>query len=186
MWFRAFTLLTVIALGISTWFLSSPAHAPRFATAGNDANLPGYFLKQAVLTDYDASGAPGTRIEAERMEQVAHSDQVTLFNVKVDYQPPEGESWTMIGDTAQVEQGAKIVNVQGHVQLQGEPSGAKGLVPIIRTDTLRYDLDRQIVTTQDDVHVDFGANTLNARGMSANLKERTMRLEYKVHGTFHP
>jgi LPS export ABC transporter protein LptC len=185
MWFRAFTVLAVLALGISTWYLSSPSRPPQY-TGGDGANLPGYFLNDAVLTDYDVSGAPGIRIEAKRIEQVAHGTDVALFGVKVDYQPPDGESWTMIGDTAQVEQGAKIVNVQGHVQLQGEPSGAKGLVPIIRTDTLRYDLDRQIVTTQDDVHVVFGANTLNAHGMSANLKERTMRLEYKVHGTFHP
>lgn len=186
MWFRAFTLLTVIALGISTWFLSSPAHAPRFATAGNDANLPGYFLKQAVLTDYDASGAPGTRIEAERMEQVAHSDQVTLFNVKVDYQPPEGEAWTLYGDTAQIEQADRIVNVQGNVRLQGAATGHEFLVPVIRTDTLRYDVPRQIVTTHDEVHVEYGKNTLNARGLWANLKDRTMRLESRVHGIFHP
>jgi LPS export ABC transporter protein LptC len=186
MWFRAFTLLTVIALGISTWFLSSPAHAPRFATDGNDANLPGYFLKNAVLTDYDVTGAPGTRIEAERMEQVAHSDQVTMFNVKVDYQPPEGEAWTLYGDTAQIEQANRIVNVQGNVRLQGAATGHEFLMPVIRTDTLRYDVPHQIVTTHDEVHVEYGKNTLSARGLWANLKDRTMRLESKVHGIFHP
>ena len=185
MWFRAFTVLAVCALGISTWFLSSPSHRPQYVSDDN-SNLPGYFLKDAVLTDYDLNGAPGIRIEAKRIEQVAHGNDIALFDVKVDYQPPDGESWTMIGDTAQVEQGAKIVNVQGHVRLQGEASGAKGLVPVIRTDTLSYDLDKQVVTTQDDVQVDFGPNTLSAHGMFANLKDRTMRLEYKVHGTFHP
>jgi len=185
MWFRAFTLLTVIALGISTWFLSSPAHRPTFSTAGNDANLPGYFLKDAVLIDYDAAGAPGIRIEAERMEQVAHSDQVTLFNVKVDYQPPEGEAWTLYGDTAQVEQATKIVNVQGNVRLQGAATGNE-LVPVIRTDSLKYDVPNQIVTTHDDVHVDYGKNVLSAHGLWANLKDRTMRLESRVHGVFHP
>jgi LPS export ABC transporter protein LptC len=186
MWFRAFTLLTVIALAISTWFLSSPAHRPKFSSGGNDANLPGYFLRNAVLTDYDAAGVPGVRIEAERIEQVAHSNEVTLFNVKVDYQPPEGEAWTMYGDTAQVEQATKIVNVQGNVRLQGEATGPKALVPIIRTDALSYDVAEQIVTTHEDVHVDYGKNILSAHGLWANLKDRTMRLESKVHGTFHP
>jgi LPS export ABC transporter protein LptC len=185
MWFRAFTLLAVLALGISTWFLSSPSHRPLY-TGGDDSSLPGYFLKDAVLTDYDAAGAPGIRIKAKRIEQVDHGEDVALFDVTVDYQPPDGESWTMVGDTAQVVQGAKIVDVRGNVRLQGEPSGPKGLVPIIRTDALSYDIDKQLVTTQDDVHVDFGSNTLSARGMVANLKDRTMRLEYKVHGTFHP
>lgn len=186
MWFRAFTLLAVIALGVSTWILSSPSHRPTDAGTGNGANLPGYFLNNAVLIDYDALGAPGIRIEAQRIEQVAHGNDVALFDVKVDYQPPEGESWTMYGDTAQVAQGAKIVNVQGHVRLLGEPTGRNGLVPVIRTDALSYDIANQIVTSHDDVHVDFGQNTLTARGLWANLKDRTMRLEYKVHGIFHP
>jgi LPS export ABC transporter protein LptC len=185
MWFRAFTLVAVFALGISTWFLSSPSHRPKLV-AGDDSNLPGYFLNDAILTDYDPEGAPGIRIEAKRIEQVAHSNDVALFDVKVDYKPPEGESWTMFGDTAHVVQGAKIVDVQGNVRLEGEASGPKGLIPIIHTDSLRYDIDKQIVTTRDDVRLDFGPNSLTARGLFANLKDRTMRLEYKVHGTFHP
>ena len=185
MWFRAFTVFMVIALGISTWFLSSPAHRPKFSSAG-DGNLPGYFLKDAVLTDYDALGMPGIRIEAQRIEQVGHSDQVTLFNVKVDYQPPEGEAWTLYGDTAQVEQAEKIVHVQGNVRLQGEATGHGSLVPVIRTDALSYDVSHQVVTTHDDVHLDYGRNILTAHGLWANLKDRTMRLESKVHGIFHP
>jgi LPS export ABC transporter protein LptC len=186
MWFRAFTLLSVIALGVSTWFLSSPEHRPSFSSAGNDTNLPGYFLKNAVLIDYDADGAPGIRIEAERIEQIAHSDAVNLFNVKVDYSPPEGEAWTLYGDTAQVEQATRIVHVEGNVRLQGAAAGSDSLVPVIRTDSLQYDVPHQIVTTQDEVHVDYGKNILSAHGMWANLKDRTMRLESKVHGIFHP
>jgi len=186
MWFRAFTLLAVIALGVSTWILSSPSHRPKFATGDNGANLPGYFLNNAVLTDYDALGAPGIRIEAQRIEQMAHGNDVALFDVKVDYQPPEGESWTMYGDTAHVDQSTKVINVQGHVRLLGEATGRNGLVPVIRTDALSYDTANQIVTSHEDVHVDFGPNTLSAHGLSANLKDRTMRLEYKVHGIFHP
>jgi LPS export ABC transporter protein LptC len=186
MWYRAFTLLAVIALGVSTWFLSSPAHRPVLSSADNEANLPGYFLKNAVLTDYDAAGIPGIRIEAERIEQIAHSDKVNLFNVKVDYAPPDGEAWTLFGDTAQVEQATKIVNVQGNVRLQGAATGRDFLVPVIRTDSLSYDVPHQIVTTPDDVHVDYGKNILNAHGLWANLKDRTMRLESKVHGIFHP
>jgi lipopolysaccharide export system protein LptC len=185
MWFRAFTLLAVLALAVSTWFLSSPSHLPKYAS-GDDSNLPGYFLNDAVLTDYDATGAPGIRIEAKRIEQVAHSNEVALFDVKVDYRPPEGESWTMFGDTAHVEQGAKIVDVQGNVRLEGDASRPTGLIPIIHTDSLRYDVDSQIVTTHDDVRLDFGPNTVTARGLVANLKDRTMRLEYKVHGILHP
>jgi lipopolysaccharide export system protein LptC len=36
------------------------------------------------------------------------------------------------------------------------------------------------------VRIDFAQHTLTARGLNANLKERTMRLESKVNGRFHP
>jgi lipopolysaccharide export system protein LptC len=36
------------------------------------------------------------------------------------------------------------------------------------------------------VRIEFGAHTLTARGMVANLKERTMHLEQKVNGRFQP
>ena len=54
--FRLFTLLAVIALGVSTWILSSPSHRP--ATGGPAASsLPGYYLKNAILTDAQTEGA---------------------------------------------------------------------------------------------------------------------------------
>jgi lipopolysaccharide export system protein LptC len=35
------------------------------------------------------------------------------------------------------------------------------------------------------VRIDFGGHILTARGLIANLKERTVRLESKVNGRFH-
>jgi lipopolysaccharide export system protein LptC len=54
----------------------------------------------------------------------------------------------------------------------------------VHTDSLSYDVTRSTVTTKDDVRVDFGAHSLTAHGLVANLKERTMRLESKVNGRF--
>ena len=91
----------------------------------------------------------------------------------------------MVGDVAHVQPGGKIIDVSGNVKLQGTPV-AHEMVPVIRTDTLRYDVPDAIASTQSDVRVEFGAHTLTARGMSANLKDRTLRLESKVNGRIHP
>ena len=66
MLFRVFTVLAVVALVISTWIVSSPARRPQTKIDARQADLPGYYLKNAVLTDYDIAGSPGIRIEAER------------------------------------------------------------------------------------------------------------------------
>ena len=43
-----------------------------------------------------------------------------------------------------------------------------------------------VASTKSDVRIDYGGHVLTARGLIANLKERTMRLESKVNGRFLP
>lgn len=182
--FRLFTLLAVIALGVSTWILSSPSHRPTLS--GPEASsLPGYYLKNAILTDYDANGTPSIRIHADRIDQVDHGPEVALTNVRVDYQSPNGQTWVMLGDTGHLETGGKIVDVAGNVKLTETSTDHAGTA-VLHTDTLRYDVSAGIATTDSDVRIDFGPHALTGRGLIANLKERTMRLESKVNGRFQP
>jgi lipopolysaccharide export system protein LptC len=182
--FRLFTLFAVIALGVSTWILSSPSHRP--VLSGPAAStLPGYYLKNAVLTDYDANGAPSMRLHADRIDQVDHGPEVALYNVRLDYQSPSGQAWVLLGDTGRVEAGGKVVDVAGNVKLT-EVSTDQAVPAVMHTDTLRYDVANGIATTQSDVRIDFGPHALNGRGLIANLKDRTMRLESKVNGRFQP
>ena len=185
MLFRVFTVLAVVALCVSTWILSSPARRPQTQIDAKQSDLPGYYLKNAVLTDYDLAGEPTVRIEAERIDQIAHGNEVALYNVRVAYQAPNGQAWLMVGDVAHVQPGGKVVDVTGNVRLQGEPAGREGTA-VVHTDTLSYDVTDAVVSTKSDVRIDFAKHTLTAHGLNANLKERTMRLESKVNGRFHP
>jgi LPS export ABC transporter protein LptC len=186
MLFRFFTVLAVAALIISTWILSSPSHRPSAAGGSRPTELPGYYLKNAILTDYDVSGAPSVRIEAERIDQIDHGNEVQLYNVRVDYDAPTGQSWVLVGDTAHVRPGGKIVDVAGNVRLQGEPSAGDPTPAIMHSDTLTYDVDTAIASTKGDVRIDFGKHVETARGLTANLKDQIIRLESKVNGRFHP
>jgi lipopolysaccharide export system protein LptC len=183
--FRIFTLLAVIALCISTWILSSPSHRQAQLAPGAGAALPGYYLKNAILTDYDANGNPSVRIHADRIDQVDHGPEIALTNVRVDYQSPGGESWVLLGDTGRVETGGKIVDVAGNVKLS-EVSTEHAAPAVLYTDQLRYDVGNGIASTPSEVRIDFGPHALNGRGLVANLKDRTMRLESRVNGRFQP
>ena len=185
MLFRFFTVLSFIALAVSTWILSSPARRQPAQTDAKQADLPGYYLKNAVLTDFDLAGDPNIRIEAERIDQIAHGNEVALYNVRVNYQAPNGQTWVMVGDVAHIQPGGKVVDVSGNVRLQGEVTGREG-TPVIHTDTLSYNIPTAVASTKSDVRLDFGGHTLTARGLVANLKERTIRLESKVNGRFQP
>jgi LPS export ABC transporter protein LptC len=185
MLFRLFTVLAVAALIVSTVILTSPARRRPAEIEARQADLPGYFLKNAVLTDYDLAGDPSIRIAAERIDQIAHGNEVALYNVRVDYETSGGQSWVLFGDVGHIQPGGKIIDVTGNVRLQGESSGGDGAA-IVHTDTLTYDVPDSIAKTKSDVRIDFEGHTLTARGMTANLKERTMRLESRVNGRFHP
>jgi LPS export ABC transporter protein LptC len=183
--FRIFTVLAVIALGVSTWFLSSPSHSPTANPSGALAQLPGYYLKNAVLTDYDVNGAVSIRLHADRIDQVDHTTEVALYNVRLDYQSPQGQAWVLLGDTGRVESNGQIIDVAGNVRLEETGTDHAGTA-VLHTDTLRYSVPDAIATTHSDVRIDFGVHTLTARGLEANLKERTMRLESRVNGRFQP
>lgn len=185
MLFRVFTVLAVVALVIGTWILSSPARKAHTKVDANQAELPGYYLKNAVLTDYDLAGSPSIRIEAERIDQIDHSNEVALYNIRVAYQAPNGQSWVMVGDVAHVQPDGKVVDVSGNVRLQGDAAGRNGAA-VVRTDTMSYNVSDAVASTKSDVRIDFEKHTLTAHGFTANLKERTMRLESKVNGRFHP
>jgi LPS export ABC transporter protein LptC len=185
MFFRVFTVLAVAALIISTWILSSPSHRPS-APGASQTDLPGYYLKNAILTDYDESGVPIIRIEAERIDQIAHGNEVQLYKVRVNYDAPGGQNWLLVGDTAHVRPGGTIVDVAGNVRLEGEPSAADPTPAIMHADTLTYDVPSAIASTKGDVRIDFGKHVQTARGLTANLKDQTIRLESKVNGRFHP
>jgi lipopolysaccharide export system protein LptC len=185
MLFRIFTLLAVVALVISTWILSSPAHRPLLISTTGKADLPGYYLKNAVLTDFDEAGVPTIRIEAERIDQIAHTPEVALNNVRVNYLGQNGQNWVLYGDVAHVQPGGKAVDVSGNVRLQGE-SADRSPAAVVHTDALTYDVADSIASTKSDVRIDFGEHSLTGRGLIANLKERTLRLESKVHGRFQP
>jgi LPS export ABC transporter protein LptC len=186
MFFRVFTVLAVVALGIITWIQSSPAHRPATTNTAVKTEAPGYYLKNAVLTDFDLSGAPALRVEAERIDQVAHSNEVLLSKVKVDYEAPGGQIWTMVGDTAHVERGGKIIDAAGNVRLQGDPVANDPTPAIMHADTLSYDLANGIASTKGDVRIEFGKHVETARGLTANLKDQTIRLESRVSGRFYP
>ncbi len=91
----------------------------------------------------------------------------------------------MFGDTAHVEPGGKIVDLQGNVRLQGTDPAYAGTA-VIRTDKLSYDVPEGIASTKSDVLIDFRRHSLSARGLIANLKQRTLRLESRVNGRFQP
>jgi LPS export ABC transporter protein LptC len=182
---RLFTVFSLAALAIGTWILISQERAAGPASIISHVDQMGFYLRGTVLTDYDENGLPAVRIAAARIQQAVPSNQIDLFDVQLDYQSPGGQRWEMLGDTGRVQPGGKQVQVTGNVRLRGVEEG-RADAAIIHMDDLNYDVVRSEARTQSAVHIEFGKHLLNARGLVANLKEQTIRLESKVNGHFLP
>ncbi|HVC01033.1 MAG TPA: LPS export ABC transporter periplasmic protein LptC [Steroidobacteraceae bacterium] len=182
---RFFTVLAVVALAVSTWILSTPRRIGVTPAANGTAQRPGYYLKDAVLTDYDRNGAPSIRIAAARIDQIDGGEQVALHDIRVDYQAPGGESWVMLGDLAHIAPGGKTVQVQGDVRLQGVDPKHPGTA-VIRSERMTYEVADAVARTTSAVRIDFAGQTLTARGLVADLKGRNVTLESNVDGRFVP
>ena len=183
--FRLLTLVALLALAISTWFLSSPGRMPGAADSARHVESPGYFLNDGVLTEFDGNGNPSVRIAAKRIDQIEHSDEVLLHDIRVEYQAPDGAQWVMVGDLAHVRPGGNVVDLSGNVELHGNDAERSG-APVIHTDKLSYDVSNATASASGDVRIDFLVHTLTAHGLVANLRDRTVKLESRVNGLFHP
>lgn len=182
---RVLTVLALLALAIGTWMLSNQSRTQRSTGPALQNRLPGYFMKDAVMTDYSLTGDPAVRIAAGRIEQIDHTNDVALLGVRLDYQADDGQQWVLVGDRAHVRDAGRVVDLDGHVQLQGLDGQQPGPA-VVTTDHAAYDVPASEIRTSSEVHMSFGAHTLSAQGLVARLKERSIRLESRVYGRFIP
>jgi len=182
---RVLTVLALLALAIGTWMLSNQSRIQRSTGPIPQNQLPGYFLKDAVMTDYSLAGDPAVRIAAGRIEQIDHTNDVALLDVRLEYQGDEGQQWVLFGDHAHVRDAGRVVDLDGNVRLQGLEGHQPGPA-LVTTDHAAYDVPSSEIRTGSEVHMTFGEHTLSARGLVARLKERTIRLESGVYGRFIP
>jgi LPS export ABC transporter protein LptC len=77
------------------------------------------------------------------------------------------------------------VELEGDVSVAGTPPGEYTDAEIT-TEKLSFDTQRDVVATSEPVTVRWSGRELTARGLVANLKDRSLKLESDVHGSFIP
>lgn len=172
----ALALLTLLAAA-SWWLVSSNTDEPAAPAA---VVQPGYYLTGAELEQTDATGRLTLKVHAATARQVEQRGDVSLGQLKVDYLPEPGRDWVMTSVGGTLLPSGRTVLLVGDVRVSFPDKGAATL----RTEHLRLDLDQQRATTGDTVHMQMATNQLSARGMQADLKRETVRLESAVNGTF--
>lgn len=192
-WLGGVLVAVIVVIGLMTLLGQGPA-VPALglgATTAADETQSGYAAEQARLVQTGDDGAPQYLLEAQRLRQDSASGEIFAETLRLNYLPAEGERssaapWTLNANEGRMPPGdARRFSLSGKVRLAGQPEGAREPVRL-ETSALDFDIDRQLATTRQAVSLYSGSRRLTARGLNADLKQGTLRLDSSVHGRFPP
>ncbi len=161
---------------------------------------PGYAARDAQVIETGYDGRERYRLHASVVRQRSDGGVIDLENLKMDYHPgAQGglpgekpasgkaatEIWHLTSDRGQVQASGDDVQLTGNVVVTG-PAPGTGDPLTLTTDTMRINTPTQFIDTDDAVRFRWSGYDLTAKGMKADLKAGTLRLESDVHGEFSP
>jgi LPS export ABC transporter protein LptC len=176
-----FAVVALAALGTLFYLQQSDNGGSDAAVADVESTEPGYIANGAELVETDDDGHPLFRLDAERIEQPAPRGTIFMSEPKLDYQPENGNHWTLSAQRGQLPQDASTAELAGAVHADGRPSGSPDVMHIV-TEQLHLDMKQKVATTAAKVRVDWAGNVLRGRGMRADIMNDRLQLAGDVHG----
>ena len=183
-WISLAALLGALVIGYGALVERDPAPA----AAGTQAEQPGYYLQDAVITQTQQDGSVSLRLIADRIQQRGRDDSIALDTVRVNYfQSSAGQSapreWLLSARQGSVPANFRVVQLIGDVVLR--PADAQPTA-FLRADALAIDTQTNIAySTSSPVHVRFGGHAMVVKSFRADLNNEKVRLE-SVNGRFDP
>jgi LPS export ABC transporter protein LptC len=176
-----FALCSVAILAALLYLRDADSGSADSGAAEFGSTEPGFAAVRAQLIETGDDGLPLYRLDASRIEQPQPQGTIFLTDPKLDYQLQPGNHWTLTALRGEMTQDAGKATLTGAVHAEGVPSGSQTIMRI-DTEELNLDLTQHVVTSPIMVHVTWGGDRLDGRGMRADLKNNTLLLASKVHG----
>jgi LPS export ABC transporter protein LptC len=187
-WISLAALLAALVIGYGALVERSPAPTTNDA----QAEQPGYYLQDAIVTQTQPDGSVSLRLVANRIEQQRRDDSIALDTVRVNYyqsntgsksgQSPQRE-WLLNARQGFVPANFRVVQLFGDVVLR--PADAQPEA-FLRVDALAVDTQTNVAySLASPVRVRFGSHEMVVKNFRADLDSENIRLE-SVHGRFDP
>jgi LPS export ABC transporter protein LptC len=199
-WRRGLATVGVIAAVLAAYiFGRSGSDSDESDIAGAPLMDPGYAARDAEVIETGYDGRETYRLKASVIRQETESGLIDLENLEMHYHRKKlpaagaaqgdpkdpGEVWHLTSDHGQVRAGGDDVELSGNVRVTGPAQG--GDEPLsLTTESLRINTPTEFIETDAKVKVRWSGHELDARGMRADLKAGTLRLESDVNGHFSP
>jgi len=185
MTYRVAALTALFALIVGLGLLTAPQPESVARTAAQPLHDPGYSATQARLVQTGGDGHPLYTLDAVLIQQRPDSGLVEMEQPRLGFRDASGNQWTARAARGKLAQGSGVVQLDGDVHVAGLLPGTAEPTEIT-SEQLAFDTNAQVVTTEAPVRIVMSGRELEARGLTASLKERHVHLESAVHGAFLP
>ena len=183
--YRAFVVLMFTTVIVGSLILSRQRSDTATTITAEEAPETGYFARNAELIETGPDGRPMYTLKADVIRQKPSDGTVDLEVVRMSMISSDGQQWDLQANRGHLRDQATRIDLFGDVRVTGAvPPEAEPAE--IRTEMLTFDTEAEVVSTSAPVSISWSGRELTAVGLRANLKERQVRLESRVHGRFSP
>jgi LPS export ABC transporter protein LptC len=181
--FNYLALLAAIVVGYGVFVSSEDPDESLPNVAGV---MQGYYLRDAVITETTAEGAPHFRVAASEVAQNLQEKFVALNSLRVDYLKPADEKadedeaaahWVLNADRGTAFDNFRRLALQGNVQAHN--LGAPRAI-VFDTYSLDIDMEKETLKTRDAVEIGIDKSRVNGRGFFADLARERFTLDSNV------
>jgi LPS export ABC transporter protein LptC len=176
-WISITALLAAVVVGYGAFMRRDSFEV----STGAAPEQPGYYLKDAIITQTQADGSLGTRLVTNRIEQQRKDDSILMSTVRVDYFQVPDRQWVLSADQGLVPANSRTIQLSGDVALRAANDPDKSFLQV---DSLAIDTVRNVAyTTSSPVVMQMGPHKMTVKSLEADLKEEKIRAE-AVQGRF--
>ena len=175
-------LLVALAAGSSFMYF--------FSTKSND-NLEQfsptrveYMIKNAKLYGTDTEGNFLYKIVAEKAQASNTDRQIYLDRVLIDYESSQNIDWRITSDKGQLLPNSNVLALSENVTVQSLSNENSGTT--ISTNYLEINPNTYTIATNRDVLIEFDNNTIEAKGLTAQLKDNRLKFNSNINASIHP
>ena len=175
-------LLLVLAAGSSfMYFFSSK---PNDDLEKFNLTRVEYIVKDAKLYGTNIEGKFLYKIVAEKAQASNTDRQIYLDRVFLDYDGDQDIDWRISSDKGQLLSNTNVLALTGNVTLQSLSN--ENNITTISTDYLEINPNTYTIATNRDVFIELDNNKIEARGLTAQLKNNRLNFNSNINAIIQP
>jgi LPS export ABC transporter protein LptC len=202
-WLRVLVFAAVVGVIAVGLFIGHRGDDNGTEVSGGPPVDPGYAARDAEVVETGYDGRERYRLKASVIRQQTESGLIDLEHLEMNYHagaqaklpgeapagkagaPDVNEIWHLTSDRGQVRADGDDVQLSGNVRVTG-PAAGSGEPLSLTTESLSINTPTEFIETAAKVRLRWSGHEINARGMQADLKAGTLRLESDANGHFFP